>query len=262
MRFALHEGQRREAQPKLVAQCPGCGATVIAKCGEIKTWHWAHAGTRTCDPWWENESDWHRAWKNHFPLEWQEVVHRAPSGELHIADVKTAEGWVLEFQHSHIEPDERRAREQFYEGLVWVVDGARRTRDRARFAKEWARGTSYIPNFNKRQILKPAGALFRDWVGSAAHVIFDLGDGEHLWWVYPHSSADRAYVQPVSRSQFVRTLAETGLNGFESLIDNFRAFVAHYEEPPPLSGPRSAALPPQRPLVPFGRPRIRRHFRF
>ncbi|MDQ8145430.1 MAG: hypothetical protein P3A27_05095 [Gemmatimonadota bacterium] len=172
--------------------------------------------------------------------------------------MRTADGRVLEFQHSHIEPMERRAREDFYNGLVWVVDGARRKRDLARFAKEWARGCSYIPNFNKRQILKPAGALFQDWAGSSAHVFFDFGDGGHLWWIFPHSSIDRAYVQPVSRPQFVRTFAEAGLQGFDSLIDNFRAFVAHYEEPPLVKGP----LRPQRQQSPPYLPPIRRRFRF
>jgi len=55
-----------------------------------------------CDNWWENETQWHRDWKNHFPVEWQEVVQIAEDGEKHIADVKTSEGWVVEFQHSYL----------------------------------------------------------------------------------------------------------------------------------------------------------------
>ena len=52
-------------------------------------WHWAHRGSRFCDPWWENETEWHRSWKGQFPVNWQEVVHQAETGEKHIADVKT-----------------------------------------------------------------------------------------------------------------------------------------------------------------------------
>jgi hypothetical protein len=26
------------------------------KCGQLKVWHWAHRSTRSCDPWWENET--------------------------------------------------------------------------------------------------------------------------------------------------------------------------------------------------------------
>lgn len=85
--------------------CPYCGSEVIAKCGRIKIWHWAHKGMSSCDPWWENETEWHRTWKNHFPLEWQEQIARDPiSGETHIADVKTPHGLVIEFQHSSIDP--------------------------------------------------------------------------------------------------------------------------------------------------------------
>jgi competence protein CoiA len=44
----------------------------------------------------------------------------------HIADVRTIGGWVIEFQHSTLNPDERRSREKFYQRLIWVVDGTKR----------------------------------------------------------------------------------------------------------------------------------------
>ena len=114
MKFADIECQRREAQPGLSATCPSCRAAVIAKCGEHRVWHWAHRGVRVCDPWWEPETEWHRAWKNEFPADWQETVHFAQSGEKHVADVKTQSGMVLEFQHSFLKAEERAARESFY----------------------------------------------------------------------------------------------------------------------------------------------------
>jgi competence protein CoiA len=115
MKFADIECQRREAQPGLsAATCPSCGAAVIAKCGDHRVWHWAHRGVRVCDPWWEPETEWHRAWKNEFPADWQEAVHFAQSGEKHVADVKTQSGMVLEFQHSFLKAEERAARESFY----------------------------------------------------------------------------------------------------------------------------------------------------
>ena len=40
------------------------------------------------------------SWKNQFPTEWQEIIQRGNTGEKHIADVKTKDGWVIEFQHS------------------------------------------------------------------------------------------------------------------------------------------------------------------
>ena len=106
MKFADVNGERREAQPGFQGTCPWCSQPMVAKCGEFNIWHWAHQGRRVCDPWWENETEWHRAWKGEFPVNWQEVIHQAENGEKHIADVKTDQGWVIEFQHSRIKPEE------------------------------------------------------------------------------------------------------------------------------------------------------------
>ena len=40
---------------------------------------------------------------------------------------------VIEFQHSHIDPLERVSRENFYNNMVWVVDGTRLKRGHQRF---------------------------------------------------------------------------------------------------------------------------------
>jgi competence CoiA-like predicted nuclease len=133
MKFAIVNGGRCEAEPGSVGECLACGDMAIATCGTHRIWHWAHKGTRICDRWWESETQWHRNWKNHFPKEWQEAIHSAPDGERHIADVKTGNGVVLEFQHSFLQEAERQSRELFYPKLVWVVDATRRVRDRAQF---------------------------------------------------------------------------------------------------------------------------------
>lgn len=114
MRFALLEDVRVEARPKLRAICPGCGAEVIAKCGKYISWHWSHLSKEFCDPWWETESEWHRNWKNRFPITWQEFrCQNTVTGEWHIADVKTPSGLVIEFQRSSIHSDEIQSREDF-----------------------------------------------------------------------------------------------------------------------------------------------------
>lgn len=147
MKFAKVNGQRQEAQPRLSGNCPGCDSPMVARCGTKRVWHWAHLGERTCDVWWENETEWHRAWKNQFPVEWQEIVHRAENGEKHIADVKTRQGWVLEFQHSPIKSEERQARNDFYQRLIWVVDGTRRKSDKTKFIKVLQEGICIFPKF-------------------------------------------------------------------------------------------------------------------
>jgi competence protein CoiA len=95
---------------------------MVAKCGTKIVHHWAHSRRSQCDPWWENETDWHRTWKKRFPEELREVIQHADDGEIHIADVKTSTGIVLEFQHSGMTDIERISREQFYRNMVWVID--------------------------------------------------------------------------------------------------------------------------------------------
>lgn len=120
------EGQRVVAAKGLAAKCPVCGLRVAARCTSEDakyTAHWAHARKINCDPWWENETEWHRAWKNRFPRRCQEVVHHdGISGEKHVADVKTDYGLVVEFQNSAMNSTELRSRESFYGNMVWIVN--------------------------------------------------------------------------------------------------------------------------------------------
>lgn len=96
----------------------------MSKCGSQKTWHWAHLRPLECDPWWENETQWHRDWKSLFPADWQEIVHiDQETGEKHVADVKTDRGLIIEFQHSAMPLKELHARETFYKNMIWIVDG-------------------------------------------------------------------------------------------------------------------------------------------
>ena len=213
MKFAVVEGERREAQPGLSGKCQVCGDAMIAKCGQHRVWHWAHRGTRTCDPWWESETEWHRAWKNHFPENWQEDIHQSEGGEKHIADVKTESGVVLEFQHSFLRQDEREARENFYPRMVWVVDGRRRARDWARFFASFS--SAIIVNLEPPIVLFSSneGALLRDWQASRVSVYFDFGDSEPgdtrrfdtptLWRLNPCGRNGMAYLSPVAKTLFL-----------------------------------------------------------
>lgn len=123
MQYAIVDSERRQAFPGGKGGCPTCGAEAIAKCGPRVLHHWAHSGRRNCDPWWENETDWHRQWKNLFPESCREVPHVAANGEVHRADIQTPTGIFIEVQHSAITDEERLSREAFYGNLVWVIDG-------------------------------------------------------------------------------------------------------------------------------------------
>jgi hypothetical protein len=212
MKFANVEGERQEPQPGLTGTCPGCGQMMTAKCGQIRVPHWAHRGTRSCDHWWEPETEWHRAWKNRFPKAWQEIVHRAVDGEKHIADVKTEHGITLEFQHSFLSASERASREAFYPRMAWVVDGRRRSRDHAQFMAP-LRSVRIVHHDPLIALVPPvAGALLRDWKDSQAPVYFDFGNPEPtatsdgnaiLWRLCPSGTNAGTYLSPITTQEFM-----------------------------------------------------------
>lgn len=215
MKLALVDNIRTTATKGANATCPYCGSKVVAKCGDLKANHWAHKGIRNCDPWWENETEWHRSWKGNFSTEWQEVIASdEATGEKHIADIRTNYGLVIEFQHSHIDANERSSRENFYKTMIWVIDGTRLKRDYPRFlrAKERFRLTDksgiYVVDF-------PKECFPLAWIGSAVPVVFDfkgvepMNDSDswrnHLYYLFPQSS-EKAMIAILSREVFINGL--------------------------------------------------------
>lgn len=171
----------------------------MPKCGQLKVWHWAHRSIRSCDPWWTPETPWHRAWKNQFPADWQEIVHRSDSGEKHVADVKTKSDVALEFQYSRLPPNERVAREAFYRDMVWVVHAG--VRDKAKVSQGIVMRIGQPPIYVVRS---DACALLRAWVGSGVPVYFDFGDDDpHLWRLSRGGRNTMACIMPVGKASFV-----------------------------------------------------------
>ncbi len=217
MKFAIINNVKTEATKGAKGTCINCGSELIAKCGEIKDHHWAHKGIRNCDPWWENETEWHRFWKNQFPSLWQEVIHTDKTGEKHIADVKTDEGWVLEFQHSPIKSEEKYSRNTFYSKIVWIIDGRRLNRNIIQFQKllnnsirlKYGDITIYgIPNDSK---------LLREWSGLNVPVFFDFQESSNiqnsrLWLIIPAKSKNTVYVVPFSGANFIALHNQKGFN--------------------------------------------------
>ncbi len=203
MKYALVEGLKESPKPNLEGVCAFCGARLIPKCGEIKLWHWAHHSKRDCDVWWENETEWHRGWKNNFPIEWQEVIHYADDGEKHIADVKTKHNCVLEIQHSFISNNEKHSRNSFYPNIVWVVDGLRRKRDKNQFFKALDDGVKVLSSPLLIKILSDESRLVKEWGTSNAPVFFDFGEEKRIWWLLPFNENGWSYVVPFSRENFI-----------------------------------------------------------
>jgi hypothetical protein len=122
------DGGRVLAMPEGIATCPCCDEEVVPKCGKVVTWHWAHKSKTDCDPWGEAETIWHAAWKSRY--ENTEVVidkHIDGVSSRHRADAVSKvydRDMVLEFQHSAIRAAEVRAREDFYQNMIWIIDAS------------------------------------------------------------------------------------------------------------------------------------------
>jgi hypothetical protein len=223
MKYALINGDKAEATKRAKGFCPSCGKELIAKCGEVKVNHWAHKGSRNCDPWWENETDWHRSWKGKFPVDWQEVIHFDKSGEKHIADVKTQSGCVLEFQHSYLNPEERRSRNAFYPKIVWVVDGTRRKTDKPQFQKIIEESTYVCTEPHILRVSFPDECrLLKEWHDINALVFIDFQEVKEskqsmLWFLFPKISSSEAYLSAFSRAKFIELHNK---NKFDELVKN------------------------------------------
>lgn len=194
MMLAILNGERTEAVPGAVdATCPICRSEVIAKCGDIVVWHWAHQPQSICPMAWEPETWWHRQWKKAAPIERREVIRGH-----HVADVIAGDGAICELQHSGISADEIMSRENNYKELRWLFDA----RDK-NFTLEEGRGGSFTIH---RSHQWPAIAICR------RRVMLDLGDrtiislertnenGSWGWgYIYPYGTVRRWIAGPAYR---------------------------------------------------------------
>ncbi|MBW3243512.1 hypothetical protein KUV57_12640 [Epibacterium sp. DP7N7-1] len=205
MKFANLNGERLEPAPKLKAKCPFCGSDVVARCGKVRVWHWAHKSTAHCDHWWESEKQWHRDWKNLFPNDWQEQGRRDESGELHIADVLTPHGLALEFQHSAIGRDEVEKRTAFHKEVCWIVDGLRLKSTLEQFKN----ALSHARPLNSRgasvyEVYYYDSRFLKRWSGLNAPVVIDFGIEEV--WVIGRSLENSVLIYTLKKTVLVEQL--------------------------------------------------------
>lgn len=165
-----------------------------------------------------------------------ELGLRAPDGELHIADVITERGTVLEFQHSPISSMERASRENFYKRLIWVVNGLRVDRDLITFRKALSAAMLISTDSLKLQVPIKACSILERWDGSICSVYLDFGEakfgllnGPLLWRLSFVRQKSFVIAIPVSR----------------------RSFIEHHRDNVPL---RIYRLPPAKTLIPRPRP--------
>lgn len=149
--------------PGALARCRLCGSDVIAKCGKINVWHWAHVAGSDCDSWSESLTGWHLAYQRLFPPDRCEVR----IGD-HRADIMSASSCVVELQHSGISVDNISAWETHYgERMLWIFDAREAYRsDRIRLR----RGSGVSFQFRWEQPRRSIGRSRRP-------VMLDLGEG-------------------------------------------------------------------------------------
>ena len=228
MKFALANDKRIEATKGGKGVCPSCGSKLVAKCGEIVIHHWAHI--KKCDDhWWENETEWHRNWKNEFPDEWQEIIHYDEGGERHIADVKTSEDWIIEFQHSAISKEERNSRDSFYNKLIWIVDGMRRKTDLKQFQSMLNDSNFIYFDPLLLSVDTQERRLPLEWEDSNSIIFIDFGDSlisyrdgyssnKDLWLIYHNIKG--VFVSHFSRNSFIEMLNNNNSNEIFSKLIN------------------------------------------
>ncbi len=144
---------------------------------------------------------------------------------------KTDRGWVIEFQHSYIKPEERRSRNTFYHPkLVWMVNGARRKRDRTQFDNALNEGKQ-VGGSSIVQIAYwdwDECRLLREWAGSHAPIFFDFGE-KVLWWLFSMIPNGPVYVVQYPRTHFIEIHSSQKSDDFEVLVKDFNKRVANYE---------------------------------
>jgi hypothetical protein len=181
----------------------------------------------------EIHTRWHQAWKNQFPEDWQEVVHFDENGEKHIADVKTERGWVLEFQHSRLEPGERQSRNAFYcPKLVWVVDALSRKTDLTQFEEMMNRALR-LDATGFFWVASPGSCrLVNEWSGSDAQVLFDFGPKPGLWWMLGRLSNDQVLFHRYTHTQFIEAHGGIGAQkdtDFDALVKDLGMLFEDYD---------------------------------
>lgn len=122
MRYAYFNNTRVEPSKTIKdAICPICGSKVYPACGNVNVHHFRHENKLDCDPWYEPMSEWHLSWQNSFPESMREVTLER-NQVIHRADIFNNTGTVIEFQSSPIKTDDIKAREEFYDQMVWVFN--------------------------------------------------------------------------------------------------------------------------------------------
>lgn len=136
--------------------CPQCGGELVAKRGEIMTWHWAHK-SNSCR-YGSGISEWHLCWTHGhhqagFPVEYR---HTMKDGTAYVFDACHPEAMlVYEFVHSLSDSYLYKHEDMLKAGIhpVWILDGDM-------FKAKYARKLRGNPIYGWSGFLKPKAKQF------------------------------------------------------------------------------------------------------
>lgn len=174
------DGNKITAFPTSKGFCPMCDKPLVAKCGRIKTHHWAHASLRDCDGWWENESEWHLGWKKVFNPSQVEVIIENETGK-HRADIFGRHNTVIELQNTYIKPDDIKKRESFYGRMIWIFNAiAPYEADRLHFWRKENNYASFCWRHPRKSMLFCNKPVFLDLGGTQLFQVRKVYDKKRL----------------------------------------------------------------------------------
>lgn len=189
----LYDKFRLRPTPRACSECPLCDTPLVAKCGHVNTWHWAHKKTNDCDAARKGETEWHREWKTRFLEETREIPVKNK-----IVDVRT-DKYYLEFQSGSLPVEELVDREFVYGSkLVWIL-----------------RGADFKLNVNLR---KKAESIYtfrwkyprKIWFHSRATIFFDdvfeNGDMLYIKKIYPEVPCG-GWGKRVTKEKFIKAVS-------------------------------------------------------
>ena len=175
------------------------GKPLVAKQGEHNQWHYAHKADGDRDEWREIEmTQWHWSYQEIAKPEFIEVrIER--DGILHIADVRTPSGKVIEIQHSPMKDAVIKLREDYYGDMMWIFDYRGK-----KCSILCDSGKLVKMRFVRKNTTKQT---YYDFGDAIYEYICDDGDDHDVAWCYKMSHEDfiSKFYADITRKPFVKS---------------------------------------------------------
>lgn len=161
------------------ASCPTCENEVIAKCGDVRIDHWAHANTVSkCNL--RDETVWHRMHKKRLLDAGHDIDQpKSMDGEARVIDGRVDDVLGVEFVRTPPQPEEIRLMEDMHGPMVWVLQ-REHSYDKFQFGRSWDDGTE-LPSDDEHFYWKRGPKRLLE-VGQHLYLDFAEKKGE-LWEV-------------------------------------------------------------------------------